>query len=167
MNIENAYLLSYHDVALRIGTSSSAVRGKVSKSAYGYDPSFPKPIKLGPRTVRFRESDILEWIESKKSTEILRWISWIRHTKKSSATHYWLKNLEKDAVLHVQRIALCLLAIAKRKSFSWIAQYIKNYQPTETILTSIYTRITASQQLHHENLIKSTAFQTILTSLKI
>lgn len=70
MDIQNANLLSYHDVALRIGTSASAVRGKLRKTAFGYDPSFPKPLKLGPRTVRFRESEILNWIEAKARTGI-------------------------------------------------------------------------------------------------
>lgn len=61
-------LLSYHDVALRIGGKASTVRGKTSKYAYGYDPTFPKPIKLGPRTVRFRESEIVDWIEAKTNS---------------------------------------------------------------------------------------------------
>lgn len=33
------------------------------------DGNFPKPVRLGPRCVRWRECDVLEWIKSLKTDE--------------------------------------------------------------------------------------------------
>ncbi len=72
MAVRNKNLLSVHDVSLRIGRSESVVRNKHCKSAYTYDASFPKPIKLGPRSVRYWEFEIDDWIEVKQKDELLR-----------------------------------------------------------------------------------------------
>ena len=48
-------LLSYHDLTIRLNLSRTALWGLVRRG------EFPAPIKIG-RSVRFRESDVTEWI---------------------------------------------------------------------------------------------------------
>lgn len=51
-------LLRVPDVTARTGLARSTIYDHVSQG------KFPKPVKLGPRVVAWRESDINRWIEA-------------------------------------------------------------------------------------------------------
>ncbi|MDA8740769.1 AlpA family transcriptional regulator [Rhodobacteraceae bacterium] len=54
-------LLRLRDVISTVGMKRSWILQKVNEG------KFPKPIKLGDRANAWRESDIIEWIESRAS----------------------------------------------------------------------------------------------------
>lgn len=41
-----------------------SMTGKTKSALYG-DPSFPKPVKIGPQASAWLESEILEWMASR------------------------------------------------------------------------------------------------------
>ena len=51
-------LLTYHDVVAITGISRSHIHKKIVKG------TFPQPVMVGLRGVRFRDSDIDAWIEA-------------------------------------------------------------------------------------------------------
>lgn len=48
-----------------LGRSRSAIYAMLDPSSPSYDPTFPRPIRLSPRTIGWRQAEILEWIESR------------------------------------------------------------------------------------------------------
>lgn len=62
-------ILRRPEVEMRTGISRSTIYEKInSKSAY-YDASFPKPVRLGPKSVGWKESEIQNWISSRTETQ--------------------------------------------------------------------------------------------------
>lgn len=56
----NNTLLTYSDVMTLIGVQSrSTLLNKIKAG------QFPQPIKIGARNVRFKETEVLEWIEKR------------------------------------------------------------------------------------------------------
>ncbi|NKJ47190.1 hypothetical protein CIC12_10635 [Burkholderia sp. SG-MS1] len=47
------------------GVSRSAAYNKLDPASKYFDPTFPKPIRLGARTVGWRESEVEAWIASR------------------------------------------------------------------------------------------------------
>ncbi|MEA9978578.1 MULTISPECIES: AlpA family transcriptional regulator [unclassified Pseudomonas] len=52
-------------VIQRVGLSRSTIYDRINPKSSRYDESFPKPIKIGIKSVGWIESSISEWIESK------------------------------------------------------------------------------------------------------
>lgn len=38
---------------------------KLDKSSNSYDPGYPKPLKLGSRSVGYVEQEVIDWIQAK------------------------------------------------------------------------------------------------------
>lgn len=52
----------------KLSLSASSIYGKLKfnpNRPNEYDPSFPKPVRLGPRAVGWLESEVDAWIESR------------------------------------------------------------------------------------------------------
>lgn len=47
------------------GLSRSTIYAKLDSKSSHYDPTFPKPIKLGARSIAFIQSEVQEWIEKR------------------------------------------------------------------------------------------------------
>lgn len=45
------------------GLSRSTIYDRIDPNSPRYDPSFPKPISLGPRAVGFVRSEVETWLE--------------------------------------------------------------------------------------------------------
>lgn len=58
-------ILRKTDLPERIGICRSHIENRLNPKSPYYDPTFPKPIKLGngARSVGFLESDVDRWIE--------------------------------------------------------------------------------------------------------
>ena len=56
-------LLRFSEVVSITGVSRSHIYKRVSQG------TFPRPLKIGERSVRFRESDIMAWMEGLQVTE--------------------------------------------------------------------------------------------------
>ncbi|MCW5879705.1 MAG: AlpA family phage regulatory protein [Anaerolineae bacterium] len=52
-------------VCSRIGLSRSSVYDRLNPSSKSFDPSFPRPISIGPRSVGFVEEEIDRWIDQR------------------------------------------------------------------------------------------------------
>lgn len=64
MKVEEVRLLNERQVAELVGVSKSTLRRMVSAN------EFPKPIRIGKRAIRWRRSEVLEWIDSRpRATE--------------------------------------------------------------------------------------------------
>jgi prophage regulatory protein len=56
-------LLRRREVQARLGLSRSTIYAKLHGSRPGeLDPTFPKPIKIGPRAVAWIESEVEAWL---------------------------------------------------------------------------------------------------------
>jgi prophage regulatory protein len=58
-------ILRRKQVELRVGLSRSTIYAKLTpnpKSPASYDPTFPKPVSVGPRAVGWLESEISDWL---------------------------------------------------------------------------------------------------------
>jgi len=55
-------LLDLREVKARVGASRSSIYAWIAKDL------FPRPVRLGPRRVAWRASDIRAWIESRPRT---------------------------------------------------------------------------------------------------
>ncbi len=58
-------ILRRRQVEALSGLSRSAIYGKTNPNDRNYDPTFPKPIKLGARSVGWVKSEVLGWIQSR------------------------------------------------------------------------------------------------------
>ena len=64
MKLHEERLLNEREVAELIGVSKSTLRRMVSAN------EFPKPIRIGKRAIRWRKSEVLEWLASRpRATE--------------------------------------------------------------------------------------------------
>ncbi|PZQ13666.1 MAG: transcriptional regulator [Ancylobacter novellus] len=57
IDLENDRLLRISEVSHRTGLAASTIYKKME------DAGFPKPIKLGTRTVRWWQSQVAEWVK--------------------------------------------------------------------------------------------------------
>ncbi len=62
----HAKVLRMKDLVSTCGLSRSTIYDKMDSKSRRYDPSFPKPLKLGLSAIGWIEQDILCWLESKK-----------------------------------------------------------------------------------------------------
>ena len=63
---ESDKLLDMNDLIKTLSFSRSKINNLRSPANAGHDPTFPKPVDTGSTAVRWRESDINEWISSRK-----------------------------------------------------------------------------------------------------
>ena len=56
-------ILRRHQLTARTGLSISTCYDKLNENSPRYDPTFPKPIKLGPKAVGWVESEVEAWLE--------------------------------------------------------------------------------------------------------
>jgi prophage regulatory protein len=61
-------VLRRHKLQAHTGLSLSSLYNKLNKNSPYYDPTFPKPIKLGPKAVGWLESEIDAWLESRMAS---------------------------------------------------------------------------------------------------
>ncbi|WDU48703.1 AlpA family phage regulatory protein [Taylorella equigenitalis] len=58
-------LISIKELQQMLSLSTSCIYQKTNpKHKAHYDPTFPQPIRLGGRTIRWRKSDIEAWINN-------------------------------------------------------------------------------------------------------
>lgn len=62
MKSQNISLIKISQLCQKLGVSKSSVYRRINPKDRFYDPSFPKPIKLGELTTRWIESDVEQWI---------------------------------------------------------------------------------------------------------
>ncbi len=56
-------ILRFPQVTTRTGLSRSTIYNRLDPSHKTYDPTFPKPISLGPRLVGWSSEEVDQWIE--------------------------------------------------------------------------------------------------------
>jgi len=59
-------VLRMKDVVNMCGLSRSTIYDKMDAKSRRYDPSFPRPLKLGISAIGWMEQDIFGWLDSKK-----------------------------------------------------------------------------------------------------
>ena len=57
-------LIRRFDLQEKTGISRSAIYDRLNRNSPRYDPTFPRPVKIGKITIRFVESEVDKWIES-------------------------------------------------------------------------------------------------------
>ncbi len=50
----------------RTGKKRSTIYDALNEKSPRYDPTFPRPLKLGARAIGFYESEVQAWIESRR-----------------------------------------------------------------------------------------------------
>ena len=65
----SAQMLRIGEVEKLLGVNRSTVYDWMDVKSKRYDASFPKQVKVGPRAVRWVESQLAAWIESKISAQ--------------------------------------------------------------------------------------------------
>lgn len=58
-------ILRRRQVEARIALSRSCIYDKLSKKSPRFDPSFPRPVQLGPNAVGWIESEIDAWLQTR------------------------------------------------------------------------------------------------------
>ena len=54
------------DEVLKLTSLSRATHfAKLNKKSRSYDPEYPKPIKLGPRSVGYVEQEVIDWLQAR------------------------------------------------------------------------------------------------------
>ncbi|MEA3250606.1 MAG: AlpA family phage regulatory protein [Pseudomonadota bacterium] len=58
-------LLKLEDVEQMTSLSGSNIYNKMSIKSRYYDPTFPRQVRLGPRSVAWEKSEVEDWIDSR------------------------------------------------------------------------------------------------------
>jgi prophage regulatory protein len=61
-------ILRCKDVVERLSLSRSSIYDKMAKTSPRFDPTFPRPIRLGLNAVGWHESQIESWLQSRLSS---------------------------------------------------------------------------------------------------
>ncbi|WP_316672985.1 AlpA family phage regulatory protein [uncultured Tolumonas sp.] len=64
--ITTTKVLGIKDVAAMISISRSTIYDWMNPDSPRYDATFPKPIKLNGSSIRWFESELIEWLKSKQ-----------------------------------------------------------------------------------------------------
>lgn len=59
-------VLRLQEVLNLLSISKSYHFAKLDKTSKQYDPTYPKPISLGERSVRYIEQEIIDWLKARK-----------------------------------------------------------------------------------------------------
>lgn len=68
MSMQSMNVLRRPQVQARTGLSRSTIYAKLDPESVSFDPSFPKQVPIGLRAVGWIESEIDEWIASRRRT---------------------------------------------------------------------------------------------------
>jgi prophage regulatory protein len=60
-------ILRFKQMLAILNISKTNAYDRLNPKSPRYDPSFPKPVKLGPRSVGFIESEVQDWLQSRAS----------------------------------------------------------------------------------------------------
>ncbi|MGC9386440.1 MAG: helix-turn-helix transcriptional regulator [Hydrogenovibrio sp.] len=63
MNSKRIELLNLNNLVKMLNISRSTIYRKIKPNAKQYDPTFPKPIKVGQKAIRWRLSDVEKWLD--------------------------------------------------------------------------------------------------------
>lgn len=66
LNQNPGQLLRLADVLKILSISKAYHFALLNKNSKSYDPTYPKPISIGARSVRYSEGEVLAWIQTKK-----------------------------------------------------------------------------------------------------
>ncbi|WP_373924607.1 helix-turn-helix transcriptional regulator [Duganella sp. BK701] len=58
-------MLRCKQLMARLSLSRSTIYDKLSKSSPRFDPSFPRPINLGPHAVGWVEAEVDAWLQAR------------------------------------------------------------------------------------------------------
>lgn len=58
-------ILRMRPAAVKVGCSRSNLYEKINPKSKYFDPTFPKPVSLGARSIGFLENSLDTWIESR------------------------------------------------------------------------------------------------------
>lgn len=59
-------VLRLQEVLDLLSISKSYHFAKLDKNSKSYDPTYPKPISLGERSVRYIEQEVIDWLHARK-----------------------------------------------------------------------------------------------------
>lgn len=59
------HILRLPELKLRIGVKRSSIYGKLDPKCKQFDPSFPKPVRLGGRSIGWVDFEISQWLEAR------------------------------------------------------------------------------------------------------
>lgn len=59
-------VLRLQEVLDLLSISKSYHFAKLDKNSKSYDPTYPKPISVGERSVRYIEKEVIDWINERK-----------------------------------------------------------------------------------------------------
>ena len=57
--------MSTEEACKMMGISTSTHYEILNPRSKRYDPDYPKPIRIGPRSVRYMEHEVINWLEKK------------------------------------------------------------------------------------------------------
>ncbi|MBO1926628.1 AlpA family phage regulatory protein [Thiomicrorhabdus sp. 6S2-11] len=67
MHSNSISLISLQDLAQALSLSTTSIYRFLDQTSKHYDPTFPKPFKLTPKTVRWSLEQVELWLEKKQS----------------------------------------------------------------------------------------------------
>ncbi|RUO71636.1 helix-turn-helix transcriptional regulator [Idiomarina ramblicola] len=59
-------VLRLQEVLDLLSISKSYHFAKLDKNSKSYDPTYPKPISVGERSVRYVEQEVIDWVNARK-----------------------------------------------------------------------------------------------------
>lgn len=63
---QESYILRMRQVSELLNLSKSSIYAKLNEDCKYYDPTFPKPIKLGAAAVGWTHQSLVTWIEGRQ-----------------------------------------------------------------------------------------------------
>ena len=58
-------ILKINEVLEMTSLSRATHFAKLNEKSRSYDPDYPKPIKLGPRSVGYVEQEVVDWLQAR------------------------------------------------------------------------------------------------------
>jgi prophage regulatory protein len=63
-------IVRFRDAPRKVGyTSRTSIYAKLNPKSRSFDPTFPRPISLGPRAMGFVEGELDAWIDSRRTKD--------------------------------------------------------------------------------------------------
>jgi prophage regulatory protein len=67
-DLKPSVIIKLRDVIEITKKSRSSIYAAIDKTHRSYDPTFPRPIKLGVRSIGWESAGIFSWIESRRGS---------------------------------------------------------------------------------------------------
>lgn len=61
------YLMPFPELGRTTGLGKTSVYERLNEESANYDPSFPKPVVLSPRCVRWRSDEVQAWMDARSA----------------------------------------------------------------------------------------------------